>query len=108
MGTLEDLRDVCVECAEQREDFSPADDDLAAWVDAGCPPYEPAPWGKAGEVPTEDGVYALEHEGNGIPFVVTLRGGRCRGEGFGGVFELVNTDDARFRYLCPLPTPPEE
>lgn len=112
MGTLEDLRDICLECSDAREDFSPADDDLAVWVAAGCPGYDPVPWGAPGEVPQSDGVYALHYDEAIQPFVmvVTIRDGVMRMEGYAETTRasVGGAGPLRFRYLCPLPTVPKE
>lgn len=109
MGALEDLRD-----AMQSEDF----DEYAVhyalinWADGGCPPYEPEPWGEEGVVPTMDGVYALHVEANSHPcvMVVTIRMGVISMEGNPRTIKVSEggAGSIRFRYLCPLPTPPED
>lgn len=112
MGTLEEMRDLIRELVDDGEDLALFDELAMEWHNAGCPGYEPAPWGKAGEVPVEDGVYALHIDVDSRPLVVviTIRGGVASMEGNPETISVTSggAGPIRFRYLCPLPTPPED
>lgn len=65
-------------------------------------------WSVPGEVPDEDGIYAMALPPYDCPFVVTLRGSLFRPEGSENCFtEMKEGSAARFLYLSPLPKPPE-
>lgn len=108
MGTLEEMRDLIRELVDEGEDLALFDEVAMDWHNAGCPGYEPGPWRDPGVVPARPGHYEFGRMNSGTTYVATcLRPGVWR---FGD--EALSADmfdpDARFRFLCPLSTPPED
>lgn len=101
MGTLENVRDLLTGLVECGEDLALLDEPLQEWHDAGCPGYEPEPWGEPGVVPESNGIYAVWSERGGIRVVLLTEQSRP-------VWLSGGREEFRFRYLCPLPTSPED
>lgn len=111
MGTLEDLRaevlatlaapveaDIRAQAVAALDRIIPR---LDAWGLAGCPGYEPEPWGEPGVVPDKPGVYAVWAPGVDEVDVFTLRASQW------SPFTPQSYRGFRVRYLGPIPTPPE-
>lgn len=111
MGTLEALRDAATDPARTRHGYDGVHE-IGDWVEAGCPGYEPEPWGKGAAMLIRDGVYAYQY-GDSLVGATAVRGGVPN---FVEVLEILQASpidlasylkNINFRYLCPLPTPPE-
>lgn len=104
MGTLEEMRDLIRELVDDGEDLALFDELAMEWHNAGCPGYEPAPWGK--DVPTEPGVYAVADDFE-MDYYNLDSDGMWH---FGDATFTSNFfhEGHRFRFLAPIPTPPED
>lgn len=109
MGTLETLRDETRDnVASLRQTDTLLAEAICAWVNEGCPGYDPAPWTDPGTVPTEPGRYDVWAPGMERPRVWELLPAGVWTNGSGHIAGSGFPPDARFRWLAPPPVAPGE